>query len=298
MRYTISRRKTVYLAIIAVLILLLILQQFGGREGVPRIPAVEEEVDALVIDAGVEAISIARSGEEWFIGEEGFPGDGDRINGLVEKISDLRFLEEVSRTDYFEPYQLDSEAAIRVTIRSSGVTLRRVLIGKASSSGRQTYLRFDGEERVYLVAGNLRRDFEIDAESLRNKEILRLDEGAVTRISLRERETAGEELIRTEEGWRGSGEQPLDQRKIADFLRNFAPLLAAGFPDGEILVAEPLFSVRFETGGGERTVEILTQDEDDRYYARSSASPYLFSLSAFKGEQLMKNLDDFLLEED
>lgn len=298
MRYAVSRRKAIYLAIIVLLILLLIFQQFGDRSGLPRIPAVEEEIDALTIDTGTEAISIVRDGEEWFIGEERFPGDRDRIDGLVERITSLRFLEEVGRSDYFTPYQLDTEAALRVSVGSEGETLRTVLIGKSSSSGRQTYLRFDGEERIYLVAGNLRREFEIDTGSLRDKAVLFLDEEAVTRIGLQEGGTAGEELIRTGEGWMDTAEQPLDQRKVADYLRNFAPLRAAGFPAEEVMVDEPLFTIRFETGEDEHRVEILAQGEDERYYGRSSASPYLFSLSAFKGEQLIKNLADFLPEED
>lgn len=290
MKRALSRQKMVYLVLIVLLLILLLFQQLSGGSQSPRLPDLEEEVDELLIEHGGERLEIVRSGEEWLIGEERLPGDGARIEGLVEKIGSLKLLEEVAVTDYLVPYRLGEGEAIAVELRTAGERFRRVLIGKIASSGRQTYLRFEGEEVVYLAAGNLRRDFEIGAEDLRDKEILALDPGRVSRLLLRERGTAGEELVRTENGWTGTDLLPVDQERVADYLNNFAPLRAAGFPREVVAVGEPLFTVQLEADGENIRVEILSPGEDGDYLARSSASPYLFSLSAFKAEQLMKSL--------
>ena len=150
-----SRRKTVYLILIALLLAVLVLQQFLGRTALPKIPVIEADVSAMTIVDGERSLELRKNGGEWLIGAENYPGNADRIENLTEKILRLQPLEQVSSSGFFRPYSLDEEEAIRVTIYSGTEELRSVLIGKAGTTGRQSYIRFPGKNEVILVAENL-----------------------------------------------------------------------------------------------------------------------------------------------
>ncbi|WP_319560257.1 DUF4340 domain-containing protein [Marispirochaeta sp.] len=296
MRFPVSRRKVVYLILIAVLLVILLLQQFLGRSVQPNIPQIEADVSAMTIADGERTIEIRKSGDEWLIGSENYPGDADKIENLAGKIARLQPLEQVSRSGYFRPYRLDDNEAITVTVYSGTEKLRSVLIGKAGTTGRQSYIRFPGRNEILLVSGNLRRDFEVSVGNLREKQLFTLDPASVRRLVLAK---TGEEpggFIRTSEGWTSDDGGPANAERLDEYVRNYASFSVQDFPEDAMDTGELIMQVILETDGGEISVEILTETEEGPYLARSSTTPYIFSLAAYKANQLIQSPAEFLSE--
>ena len=284
-----SRRKTVYLIVIALLLVVLVLQQFLGRSVQPKIPSLEAAVSGMTIADGERVIELKKSGDEWLIGAEEYPGDAEKIENLADKILRLQALEQVSSSGYFRPYKLEEEEAIRVSIYSDSGELRSILIGKAGSTGRQSYIRFQGEDEIILVAENLRRDFELSSGDLRDKELFTLDPATVRRVVLAK---SGEEpggFIRTADGWTSDSGESVEAEQLDDYIRNFSSFSAADFPEDTVDTGELIMQIILETDGGEISVEVLTETDTGSYLARSSETPYIFSLAAYKAKQLIKS---------
>lgn len=294
MRLHISRRKAVYLILIVLLFLILVLQQFLGRPVQPKISPIEADISAMTIVDGEKTIELSKNGDDWLIGSESYPGDAGKIENLAEKISRLQPLERVSSSGYLRPYRLDENEAVMVTIFSGTEELRSVLIGKAGTTGRQSYIRFPGKDEVLLVSGNLRRDFEVSVGDLREKQLFTLDPASVRRLVLAK---TGEEpggFSRTTEGWTSGAGGPADAELLDEYVRNYAAFNVQDFPENAMDTGELIMQVILETDGGEISVEILTETEEGSYLARSSATPYIFSLAAYKARQLIKSPAEFL----
>ena len=296
MNILISRKKAVYLILIALLALILLVQQITGRTAAPEIPVLKADITEITIENSGETISLIKSGDTWLLGEQKFPGDSEKIENLARKLKELKALEQVSASGFFRPYQLEDQEAIQVTLSESGSPVRTVLIGRASPTGRQSYLRFAGANEVLLVSGNLRRDFELSVDDLRQKMLFSLDSATVRRIEFADADTSPEGIILSENGWTTDAGEALDQEKVKNFLRNFESFSVSSFPDESVDSGELIKQIRFEADSGDITVELL-QENEQGYTARSSASPYIFQLAKYKGQQLNKSVSDFAPED-
>ncbi len=293
MKTTLSKSKIIYLAVIAVLAVILLIQQIAGRDITPNIPTVNAAVDEMTISNGGETIKLSKSGDTWLAGDEQYPGDSEKIAGLVEKITGIKALEKVSSSGFFRPYQLEDQEAVTVSILEKGKAVRTVLIGKASPTGRQSYLRFPESDEVLLISGNLRRDFELSLDDLRNKLIFALDPASIRRVVLSGPEGDAEGFIRSEEGWTTDGGDMLDQEKVSTFVRNFERFTAVSYPDASADTGELLKLIQLETDSGAISVEIIAENEQG-YTARSSASPFIFQLPKYRGQQIMKTTAELM----
>ncbi len=293
MKTTLSKSKIIYLAVIAALVVILVIQQIAGRDITPDIPVVDAAVDGMTIVNGDETIKLTKSGDSWIAGDEQYPGDSEKIDGLVKKITGITALEKVSSSGFFRPYQLEEQEAVQVSILEKGSSVRTVLIGKASPTGRQSYLRFPDSDEVLLVSGNLRRDFELSLDDLRNKLIFAVDPASISRVELSGPDGDPEGIIRSEEGWTTDDGEMLDQEKVSTFVRNFERFTAVSYPEASLDTGELLKHIRLETDKGEISVEIILENEQG-YLARSSASPYIFQIPKYRGQQIIKTAADLM----
>lgn len=113
------------------------------------------EIDRLSFsdDLG-NAVTVARSEDDWALPDaDDFPVDGDKVEGLLEKIASLDTRRLVATNPAnFTRLEVDDEAFRRkIHLESENVSAKLILGG---SGGADTvYVRRAGEDRVYLGVG-------------------------------------------------------------------------------------------------------------------------------------------------
>ena len=301
-----SIKRIVILSIIAVLVAVLILQRFVDFSRAPELETWEGNPDRVTIvrpagtDGGEDGtILLEREGTEWTVTEERFPADGGVVGALMDMVRDIRLLDVVSRNREYERYELDEAQALRVTVEKDGETVIDLLIGKASPTNRQSYVKLADGNEVYLASENLRRQADKDILAFRDKRIFDLSLESIDTVTV-EYEDAEYTVIKEDaEGvYRLAGEEnetELDQDKVKNLLRAFSNVNARDFPKEANGLNHPVCIAQAFAGNASVSISIFTKEEEEtEYTARSSETPYVFTLSTYQAERFMKKIEDLV----
>jgi len=142
------------------------------------------EIDRLEIARDERAITIARSGESWHIQPAAYRAEPAAVGEMLSFIAGLKLSDLASVTGNYSRYDLDEQSRIRVTAYGGGELLRRFDLGKGSPSLNQTFIRIDGDDRVFQTWGNPGAVFGLSEEDLRDWLILSFDPEAITEIKV------------------------------------------------------------------------------------------------------------------
>lgn len=300
-----SIKRIVILSIIVVLAAVLIIQRFVDFSRTPEIETWEGNPDRVTIvrpsgssadDADSGTIILEREGSEWTVTEDRFPADGDTVSTLVDMLRDITLLDVISRNREYARFELDDEQAVRVTVEKDGETVMDLLIGKASPTNRQSYVKPVDRNEVYLASENLRRQTDKEILAFRDKHIFGLDENSIDKVTV---EYEGEEYTVVKEDAEGvfrltgDSEVELDQDKVKNLLRAFSNVNARDFPKEANGLKQPVCIAQAFEGTKSVSISIFPKEEEENEYkARASETPYVFTLSTYQAERFMKKTED------
>ena len=175
--------------------------------------------------------------------------------------------------------------------------MRTLTIGKASSTGSQSYLTLDDKKDIYLVSGTLHDTFKKDVASLRSKSVYTVDSSDLTAVS----ESMGSTVLSIVKSgdsaaWTGSeGAASVDTEKAASWAASLAVLNADSWLDDDFILPAASESVTVITAGGNAiTVSVYKEGDGDeaKYYGTCSETPYKFSLSRYSAGKYLKTAAD------
>ena len=246
-------------------------------------------------------VEVRRSGETWTVGSEAYPINDTHLNDMLEAIEDFSLSELVSTAEYYERYELDDENKFELLISGDKDTLLRFDIGKRSPSYNHTYIRLSGDDRVFQAQGNLRSTFDKDIDALRDKLVFSIDPANVMSVGV----TANDDsyrVYRTVEDdtsvWNSDDETEWDAEAISSALDRLAKLECQAFLDDEEIqeLGSPSFVLEVQE---ENSHQLYFYDEtDSSYRARSSQSPYAFTLSSYSAKQIREAFDRSFSEDE
>lgn len=160
-------RKIVLLSLIAILLAVYIIQLVEQGKSSTKIYALEGNPDTILINkADGSELKITRNGEMWMI-NGATPADPTKVQGLINEVKEIRILDVVSRDALDEQYGLDAENCLNVQFLESGKTLRKMRIGKRTSTTYQTYVQLDDSKDVLLLSGSPVSVFDTTEEDLK-----------------------------------------------------------------------------------------------------------------------------------
>ncbi len=320
-------KKNIVISIVVIFILAayLIINKLVTKT-VVKLPEIKGAITELVLKKGGAIILIKQVGDSWKVNE--FDGDKNIIANMTNKIKDLKITDLVSDKPHYERYELDDDHAVRVQAKCNGQIVRDVYIGKKGSTYRHTYVRFEGDPKVYLAEDTLDSYFNKTVDELRNKDIVQLDIAKINLVKLwykntaltlqkiiveKKKEESGKdaqkntqekpkEEVEKEEQWI-SKEYPhvtLDNDKVKEILFTFDPLKAYSFPDVDTRsltgkIASVVVSVKKDDDpqrAEDITLTIHKEYENNRYLCTSSKSQYVFTLDEWRAKRLFKTLQD------
>ncbi len=320
-----NKTTIVSLAIIAGLVLTLVIVKNRDTSPVPGLSGWKEKSDEISIRKGDERLLIRLDGGIWKINSEAYPADPDVVAKMEKSLNELKLSDLITEKPHYEQYDLIPEKGIAVTVKSGDRMQREVLIGKASSTRRHTYIRLGRAPEVYLAMGNLWDVFNKSLEEVRDKQVMKVDRKSIQGVEIaykggtlvlnrrvlempakgktgdevkqeNKKESTEKKPVEKVEQWYSKTHpaERLDRNRIEQFLAAFDPLKASGYPalDKRSLKGR-ICSVRITAADKVMNVVIHEKRENNRYVCTSSESPFVFSLDEWQAKRLMKGPDDF-----
>ncbi|MBF0204044.1 MAG: DUF4340 domain-containing protein, partial [Desulfamplus sp.] len=152
----------------------------------PSIPEINvADITEIGIDKDGKNIILSKKDGAWVVTDKNYPVEQESITPMLDIIKKLQLSALVSESGNLTPYELDSKNRIDVTVKSKIETLRKFEIGKTAPSFRHTFVRLDGDSKVYHAAKSFRRDFDKTVADLRDKKVLVFDKNKINSITLK-----------------------------------------------------------------------------------------------------------------
>ena len=167
--FNLPKRTKILACVAAALAVICAAQFFLGLKSPQKTFKAKGEPDYISVENSGSALVLQRSGSDWFCGGQKL--DKSKLDALVQSVSVVKTLNIASRSETpaaLERYGLDKP--ILVEAKLGGKTFQKISIGKESVSGSQAYVQLNGKKEIYLAKGNLRRDWTLTLDDLKEKE--------------------------------------------------------------------------------------------------------------------------------
>ena len=298
MTRTRKRTRTIvrYSVLGAVILALALYLAFRGSDRIsytiPDLPAVAEgDIDTILIHSEKNGtIDLKRQNGGWLILPTEYEVDSRLIRAMIDSIVDFELTEVVSEASFYERFDLDPDTRYEVTAQNQGTTLLRFDVGKQAPTYNHIYVTLPLDTRVFQATGILVSAFDKEIEALRDKLVLSLNPDNVLRIDVTT-ESESFRLIKSEEEdavrWTGSDSAIWDTEVVGAALDRMRNLRAIAFvEDTQLDLDRPVISLEMQE---EETYQLLLFGAtESAYLARSSQTPYTFTISTFQAEQIME----------
>ena len=295
-----SKRKIILLTACVLLLGIYIAQLASSLRSSVKNKTLGADPDKLTIENAGTLIELAKSDDGWTIGEKRYKADTNTIDGLVNAVKNIRVLNTVAQAEsdaVDERYEIDKANAIVVKAYKGNELVRTLTIGKASSTGSQSYVTLDDKKDIYLVSGTLHDTFKKDVAALRSKSVYTVDSSDLTAVS----ESMGSTVLSIVKSgdpaaWTATGGAAnVDAEKAASWAASLATLNADSWLDDDFVLPAASESVTVITAGGNAiTVSVYKEGDGDeaKYYGTCSETPYKFSLSRYSAGKYLKTAAD------
>lgn len=292
-------------AIVALVFYLVLRNDDRTHYELPEIDAPEAgQITRLDVSGPSGNFVLKRFDDVWKLEPEGYPVDGNKVDGMLDALSGLDVVSLVSEAESYVQYDLGIDKRVSVEATGGAGPLLRLDIGKAASTQRHTYVKLVDDRNVYQISGNIRRTFDVEISSLRDKKVLTLDRASITGLTV---ESGGERLsltkisrpvVHVEEGgappqavtaWITADSTDADGTVVDGILGRIVNLQCDGFPEDDLLVdmGEPSFTLVIH-GAESDTLSIYGLSGEKMFLATSSQYDFPFMLSEWKINQIKK----------
>ncbi len=306
----------IILAVVIIALSLYLVMRTSDRTQyqLPAVPPVAaKEISKLQITRDQATIVVVRKDDKWYITPQEFSADTSKVKDMLSAIENLTLTALVSESKNYNLYELNGENKINVKAWQGEKLRRDIDLGKTASSFRHTFVKPAGDDRVFHARGNLRNNFDLSVDDLRDKLVLKLNpvdiqqvqlitdqqsltlnkiqapvaaEGAPTDTQTEAAPKAGKPA------WQAADGRPVDETVVKQILNTVSSLRCEKYINDRRKdeFASPLFTLRIK-GGQEHSLAIFakTAEKDDHFPAVSSGSDYPFLLAGSQVDRIMKD---------
>ncbi len=273
-----------------------------------------EKVNFVGLDSGaVNRIEIGRLGSKtefqlagngWQVIIDGTSkrADNNTVNNIANLAHNLTVGDIISSNPEKQMlFEVDTLIGRTVAFYRDTQELGRLIVGKAGSDFRSTYVRKPDSKDVYLATAAITRLLDRPVSGYRDKSVHALDAGAINSIIVKSKDSEYQ-LSRADSLWTindaKSGSAPADAAKASAFATMLSTLRINDFVD-----PNQAQSVSFSpdadrvtialASGSAIDVELTPVDTSAKsYYLRTSADPDLFTVPEHVRNNIMKKPDD------
>lgn len=187
-----------------------------------------EQVEEIVVSQGEEEVVLSNDGGEWMA--QGYVADKELIKDMLLALSEPGKVQLVSETNARHDALGVTNEASKLTIRSPGSELV-LFMGESGKGGR--YVRFEGQDKVYVIEGLTSVMSSTDAADWVSKTVVEVDESNVTKVKVVQA-TGTVELEQRDGDWYELGDEtPLDRTKFSAMLNTLNSFVTQGLVSKE-----------------------------------------------------------------
>ncbi len=166
----------------------------------PQVPVVKiNDITEINIVKDKKAVTLKKKDGRWFIGDNKYPADKEKVKAMLNVIAKLSLSDLISQASDNTRYELDSAHGIKIAAKNeSGSILRKFSIGKTAPTYRHTFITIDNNKNVYYARGNFRSDFDYDIDGFRDKTILSFNKDTITELKVKKGQNKKEFFLKVE----------------------------------------------------------------------------------------------------
>ena len=287
-----------------------------------ELPAIESvkaaDISKIDISHAGKSLELLKKGDQWVVGENGYPADGEKVRGLTDSIAGFSVSALISESKNYPRYDLDADNRISVKAWIGDKLCRDLYLGKTASSYRHTFVMIAGNPRVYHAGGSLRNSFDLQLDDLRDKAVFAVQIDKINEMTLARNDKTvtltRETVIPKAEGgtadavektdsktttWKTGDGNAGSKKTIDTLLSALKDLNCDRFIENQPKEAftSPAYSVML-AGDKQYVLKIFKRsDKEAGIPAVSSENDYPFILPQWSADKIMKNLDDLVGKE-
>ena len=287
-----------------------------------QLPEIEElkqsEISKIEISQGDNSVILTKRDNQWYLEPAGYLADQTKVNAMLDVFEDLTLTALVSESKDYNRYDLGAEKRINVKAWQQTTLKRNFDIGKAAASFRHTFVKLNGNSRVFHARDNFRSKFDFTIDDLRDKTVLAFKTTDIRQIEVtkdahsvklarsevpvkpvaaqqQKADTAPAAAVKFE--WQNEEGQKGNDRKLNQLLTTVGDLKCADYINDrqKNSFSAPIYTVKLK-GIQDYQLDIFAklQTDDKKYPAVSSDSDYPFWLSENKVQQIMINPEEMI----
>jgi hypothetical protein len=326
-----TKQKTILFSAIAVLLLVYIFQVCLSFEKTTTEISIKDKPDFISLEYSGNITAIKNNGTQWLTEKNQYPIGNANVNTIMAPLENLKILEKVSTIkseSALSRFGLSNPLVIKATLKNTPLKtltkgksikgaskkLSAILIGKPSSTGNQTYIKFEGNNDVYLASGDFSALLSMTEESLRDKNVISVKKDEIVSLQVMNSdgmwalEKTGENekaswAVKNVVGISQTAE--LDSEKLEAYLGEISTIAASGFASDDVKL--PITSeTEIIFNAGLKTIKLtvykiensstqmgrLAKTDEVQYLCTSSETPYKFYIPSYKAQSLKKSLAD------
>ncbi|MCU4165059.1 DUF4340 domain-containing protein [Carboxylicivirga caseinilyticus] len=280
--------KLLGLVFLGLLVVTVLVKVIDGSKGIntlkDKLFSVDEtKITSVVIQPKMlngQPIELKKENDSWKVLFEGksYQGDKNLIESLISQVNGLKPLRLAAQsTERWVNYELTDSLATKVQLMGSGGELATLYIGKFSYQQPKqtammqqnpymqqrgtmtTYVRSGNDSEVYAVAGFLGSSANRDANSFRDKTIVKVDKGSINKIDFTTPETSFT-MVKNENTWMVDG-TALDSTAVAKYLTEISSLKGTSFVNDNTGSFSHKLTI-FSDNGENIEINAIIKDED------------------------------------
>lgn len=320
-----KKKELIILGIIIVVLFAYLIFKSSDRMHY-KVPTLEklksETIEKISISKADNEIILVKKNNKWFIEPKSYPTDIERVNKMVETISNFSLSDLASRSKNYPLYELDKDKGIRITAFSKDGEIRYFEVGKAANTYSHTFVKLKDDDNIYYARESFRDLFDAKMDDLRNKSVMKVDINEVSDIEIEKDGTImrftkkAESASAVDNKNKAKDTTPVydwilpDGKKgaksvIDGILDQISEVICQQYVDEKnistVIAQTPIFTLKVK-GRKDYTLTFYPkvgklpgeQDAEEKYPVVSSESPYPFYLASWKAEQIIKNPTDMI----
>ncbi len=313
--------KKEYLVLIVVIVALTLYLAMRSKDQthfeLPALAAVESKtINRLLITQAGETVELNKTDDQWHIAPQKYLADSIKVNNMVKAAADLMVTALVSESESYQRYGLDDASKTTLQALTDKQVLRNVDIGRVAPTHQHTFVKLNGDAKVYHARGNIKRTFEQTVDELRDKSVLQFDKAAITSLRIEKGEhnlifnkseqapaekKEGEEKIADappKPQWLAADGQVADQAHIQQLINSFFSVKCDAYmaDDAKNDLKDALWTLKFMAAEKTHRISLFAASdaEADQYPASSSDNDYAFLLNKHRVETFEKQINAIL----